>query len=153
MAREVAEEAGVALSPHDVHYAMSQPWPLSPINPQLMLGCVASAAPHPDTGSLPPLTSTDADVPSASGSTPPPLDTRVSFDTHELEHAAWFPRAVVEAALLKHHATSGVDHRDGGGAGAQAASGAPRAGLASVPPPAAVAHHLLRRAVGLPDIA
>lgn len=148
VAREVGEEAGVRVRPQDVHYAMSQPWPLSPINPQLMLGCVATVAPHPDTGSLPPASATDGEADGQG------MDTSVAFDRNELEHAAWFPRAAVRAALsacespgaastVANASTHSVAH------GADAAD---TAVLSSVPPPAAVAHHLLRRAVGLPDL-
>jgi NAD+ diphosphatase len=84
--REVAEEAGIAVS--DVRYLASQPWPFPA---SLMLGCTARA-----------------------------LGREIVLDRTELEEAAWFSRDEVRAALA-----------------------AATARLA-VPPPLAIAHHLLR---------
>lgn len=86
VAREVMEEAGVAVS--DVCYVMSQPWPFPS---SLMLGCLART----DMADLRP-------------------------DTEELEDLRWFARDQVVAMLLGQDADF------------------------FVPPPLAIAHHLLK---------
>jgi NAD+ diphosphatase len=84
--REVAEEAGVAVS--NIRYLASQPWPFPA---SLMLGCTAHATTR-----------------------------EIVVDRTELEEADWFTKDEVRAALA-----------------------APTARLA-VPPPMAIAHHLIR---------
>lgn len=84
--REVAEEAGIAVS--NVRYLGSQPWPFPA---SLMLGCMAQA-----------------------------VTREIVIDRAELDAAAWFTREEVRAALV-----------------------APTARLA-LPPPVAIAHHLIR---------
>ena len=84
--REVAEEAGLAVS--NVRYLASQPWPFPA---SLMLGCTAHATTR-----------------------------EIVVDRTELEEADWFTKDEVRAALA-----------------------APTARLA-VPPPMAIAHHLIR---------
>jgi NAD+ diphosphatase len=84
--REVAEEAGLAVS--DVRYLASQPWPFPA---SLMLGCTARAATR-----------------------------EIVVDRSEIEEADWFTRDEVRAALA-----------------------GPTTRLA-VPPPMAIAHHLIR---------
>jgi NAD+ diphosphatase len=84
--REVAEEAGIAVS--DVRYLASQPWPFPA---SLMLGCTARASTR-----------------------------EIVIDGAELAEADWFTRDEVRAALSA--ATTRL----------------------AVPPPLAIAHHLIR---------
>lgn len=89
-AREIREEAGVALG--EVRYELSQPWPFPS---QLMIGVSAEA-----------------------------LSDQLTPDLEELEDARWFSREDAARMLAR-------DHTDG----------------LFAPPPAAIAHHLMRRFV------
>jgi NAD+ diphosphatase len=72
-AREVYEEAGVAVDPSSIQFVASQPWPF----PQsFMVGFEAQAEPGPD-GELP----------------------AIDFDEKELEDVRWFERGYVQAHL------------------------------------------------------
>ena len=121
--RSVSTHATIVFVSGDMlvcRYILSQPWPLSPINPQLMIGCVAHA--------------TDEAPRNADGSV-----ARVDFDDQELEHAAWFTRDEVIAALDRSTGAPPTGRGD-----EKPALGT----LHAVPPPLAVAHHLIRHAVG-----
>jgi NADH pyrophosphatase NudC (nudix superfamily) len=151
-AREVAEETGVACDA--VRYAGSQPWPVgrgATMYGQLMLGCVARAAPV--AAPPPAATATGGD-----GNLPLPP---IRIDPAELADARWFSRAEVAAALRWHYeppAAAADSESSGGGSGARGGGvNGGAAPLLKVPGPYAIAHNLMRAWVrgelGLPPAA
>ena len=123
VAREVLEESGVTVRPGSVRYHSSQPWPNGP-STQVMLGTLSVAA-------------------EGEGET-------ISVDTNELEAAAWFERDELEHAVRVASETMRDRDRDTGkeGVEVQSARGGGGGGGGKdepvwIPPPVAMAHHLI----------